>query len=391
MEFVQLAFEALKERKLRSSLTILMVIVGVALLVGVDGVSKGARKFIEGEFAKFGTNIIVANPSEYGEGIDQYVVDEIRQMDGVKEVIPAITRYVIIEAAGQTKEVAAIGIEQSKIHYLMPELRLEDGTLVPETDMAGLVLGHSVAYNPDGTVFAYTGDAVRLQYRWFEEGRSEISEKSFIVRGVFRYFGSFAIPVDDTVWMSLRSAMKFFDRDNYDTIYVITEDPSYNEELAERISEEYGLRTITPQQINEMITRILHAIDMYIMAISIVSLLVASIGIVTTLYTSMLERIREIGVLKAIGFKNYHILRLFLYEALIIGVVGTVAGMIIGVFLSYVLKSVFFSEFLYLNPVFTVDTFVKASVLAISLSILSGLYPAWRASKLDPVVALRYE
>ncbi|RLI36632.1 hypothetical protein DRO55_03170 [Candidatus Bathyarchaeota archaeon] len=125
--------------------------------------------------------------------------------------------------------------------------------------------------------------------------------------------------------------------------------------------------------------------------IAAVSLLVASVGIITTLWTSMMERIREIGILKAIGFSNEKILRLFLNEAIIIGLMGGTLGLFTGIGLAYVMKSFFRGEFAHITPIFTIPSLFGTWVLCVVLSMVSGFYPAWRASRLDPVASLRHE
>ena len=391
MEFLILAFEALKERKVRSFFTIFMVIVGVALIVGVEGVSNGARNFIAGEFGKFGTDMIIVQASG-GTPISDSMTKEFEKLDHVIAVCPAISRPAIFRSRGQEKEGMIVGFEFDKLHYVVPDLRLAEGIYPPSGDKLGVVLGYQVAYNPDGSVFAEPGEAVKAKITLIQGNSVKNIEKSFIVKGIFDYLGSYVIPVDSMVWMSLKAAMKLFDADGYDTVYVVVDDDSVVNETAEYIQEKYNLRVITPQYLKESVDRILGAIDLYIGAISFVSLLVAAIGIITTLYTSMLERIREIGVLKAIGFKNRHILQLFLHEAVLIGVLGTIVGAIGGVALSHFLAIVFFSKIMLpIKPVFTPFVFVKASAMAIALSMLAGLYPAYRASRLDPVIALRHE
>ena len=106
----------------------------------------------------------------------------------------------------------------------------------------------------------------------------------------------------------------------------------------------------------------------------------------------MIERIREIGILKAIGFSNGKILRLFLNEAIIIGVVGGTLGLVFGVGLAYLMKTFFRGEFLVgITPMFTPQNFLSTWLLCLILSMVSGFYPAWRASQLDPVTSLRHE
>jgi len=138
-----------------------------------------------------------------------------------------------------------------------------------------------------------------------------------------------------------------------------------------------------------------------------VSLLVASVGIITTLQTSVIERIKEIGLLKATGFTRRLVLGLFLSEAMMIGILGGSIGVALGMGLSYGLTALIGSRFqmgpppimagrgqtvtLQLTPTFDPWNLLSTWILCIVLSMISGAYPSWRASKLDPVEALRHE
>ncbi len=394
MEFLQLAFEALKERKVRAALTIFMVIIGSALLVAVNGLSNGTKSYIEDEFSKFGTNLIIVTKRGGEEfEIKDWFVDELRKIDGVLDAVPFIEQTCIIYSGGKTRSVIVEGLDQSKLHYILPSLEIEEGSYVSESDTIGILLGNQIAYSGPDEIFAWVGQTVQLMYtRALEGGEQEIEKKSFIVRGVLKYFGSYFIPVDQVVWVSLKAADIFFQRNGkYDGVYVITENPDLNEQIMDYIKSRYDVDVLSPQSIKRMVDNIMNTVTFFIASISAVSLMVAAIGIITTLYTSMLERIREIGILKAIGFKNMHILRLFLYEATIIGMLGGTIGLIVGVSLAYLMKSLFFVHVPFIKPIFSPGIFVEVWVLATGLSVVSGLYPAWRASRLDPVVALKYE
>ncbi len=394
MEFIQLAFEALKERKLRASLTIFMVIIGSALLVAVNGISNGTKHYIEGEFNKFGTNLIVVTKKGTSDfKIKDWMVDEIKELDGVLDVAPFIEQTAVIYSRGKTRSVIIEGLDQTKLKYILPNIEIEEGTFVSEYDSVGILLGHQIAYSGPDEIFAWVGRTVQLAYtRYTETGETETVKKSFIVRGVLKYYGSFFIPVDQVAWISLRAADNLFNKKGeYDGLYVITKDPSFNDQIMDYIKDKYDVDVLSPQSIKRIVDNVMNTITFFISSISAVSLLVASIGIITTLYTSMLERIREIGILKAIGYKSYHILKLFLYEATIIGILGGTLGLGMGVLLAYVLKALYFAEVPFIQPTFDVSTLISTWILAAGLSLISGIYPAWRASKLDPVVALKYE
>ena len=131
--------------------------------------------------------------------------------------------------------------------------------------------------------------------------------------------------------------------------------------------------------------------------IALVALLVGSVGIATTMFTSVTERTREIGIMKAIGAQNSTILALFLVEALIIGLLGAVIGLLVGVGGGYALVTEFSSAskthglLSNLAPVFLINDLARVFGISVGLSIEAGLYPAWKTSKLSPIVALRRE
>ena len=391
MEFVILAFEALKERKVRSILTILMVLIGAALLVSINGLSNGTNKYVNDEFHKFGTNMIVVTKRGADFDIKDWLVDDIKQIDGVVDVIPFIQTYATVYYQGETRTVFVTGIDQSKLNLIYPELKIQEGDIAPETDMSGILIGNQIASSFDNPVDV--GQSMQIIYRYTDEqGNQEIKKKSFIVRGILEYYGSFVVPIDQVVFMPLKAADSFFNRKGkYDGLYVITANDDLNEEISQYIKDHWDVDTLTPQSIKKTVDNILNTLSFFMSSISFVSLLVASIGIITTLYTSMLERIREIGLLKAIGYKNHHILRMFLYEAALIGLIGGTIGIGGGVVLAKLMKMVFFAKMPFLEPFFSVINMIEVWLLSVVLSIISGLYPSWRASRLDPIVALKYE
>jgi len=370
-----------------------MVLVGSGLLVAVNGISTGTLTYIDQQFSNLGANLIIMTPRGTDFEIDDNIVKEVSRIEGVTETIPFIQSVVRIESRRESQSVVAVGVDHSKLHLIFPTLKLEEGNLVSYTDSVGIVLGNLVAYGSGGEPFATVGQTVKLRYSTTIEGEQVVFEKNFIVRGVLEYIGSGLIPVDQMVFISLPAANSFFERHNkYDGIYIITADPSLNDEIMDQLQDMYNVNVLSPQTIIEVINRVSNAISFFVGNIATVSLLVASIGIITTLWTSVLERIREIGVLKSIGFQENDILVLFLNEAAIIGMIGGTLGLIFGVILARILMIIISPEFAtVIQPIFTVESLVSTWLLSLGLSIVAGLYPAWRASKLDPVAALRHE
>jgi len=186
---------------------------------------------------------------------------------------------------------------------------------------------------------------------------------------------------------------------------VITKDPNLNKAIMEQIRDLYGnnLIIISPQVISDMIHQVTSGVYLFIRIVAMVSLLVASVGIITTLQTSVMERIKEIGLLKALGFTNKLVLAIFLCEATIIGIIGGGIGVFFGMSLSYGMSWIlgrslhigtpseprFFT--IQIVPVFDSWNVISTWILCVALSMVSGFYPSWRASRLNPVEALRHE
>jgi putative ABC transport system permease protein len=209
------------------------------------------------------------------------------------------------------------------------------------------------------------------------------------------------------VFITTSTANAFFNRDNnFDGIYVVSENSKLNQEVQQQIRDRYGndVTIVSPQSIANVIDQIKSGVYFFISIVAYVSLLVAAVGIITTLHTSMMERIKEIGLLKALGFNNRLVLTLFLGEAIIIGMLGATIGILVGMGLSYGMTFLagqaanpsspaqpgsFFS--LRISPLFLPSSLITTWLICVVLSLIAGLYPAWRASRMDPVDALRHE
>jgi len=399
-QLVGMAYDALKARKLRAALTILMVVMGASLIVALNGTGNGFSSFVDSQFSQLGANVLVVQPRGGAFKMDRSFIDVLSGFTGVKEIIPYVQQTSAVSSKGETQTTITVGMDQSKLPLLFPTISVDLGDYVASTDNIGMLLGSEIAKTaiPSET-FVSIGQPVVLAYQKYDRGQITIARKSFTVRGTLSSVGTNIVPVDQMVFISLSAANSLFERDNnYDGVYVITESPQLNRAVQGSIRRKYSGETniVSPQAIADTIDNVKSAVYLFIYIIASVSLMVASVGIVTTLHTSMMERIREIGLLKALGFNNRLVLTTFLNEALIIGFVGGSIGLVFGMGLSYVM-----SYFVAMNidvgvtvqiiPWFEPGDLLFTWVLCVSLSTISGFYPAWRASRLDPVVALRHE
>jgi putative ABC transport system permease protein len=407
-QLFNLSFEALRARRLRAGLTTLMVVMGASLIVALNGTGNGFANFVNNQFSSLGANVLIVSPRGENIDIDTALANQIKKIEGVSDVILYIQQISTIVIQGEAQTSIIIGTEQTKLHLLFPTMSYESGTFVSDTDSVGIVLGNEVAKSSDSTqTLTSLGQTVNIKYQTYEGQKIVTVQRSFVVRGVLKYIGSGIVPADQMVFISISAAKNLFRRgSNYDGLYVVTENPDLNKAVLDQIRDRYGNDVIvfSPQQISNMIQQVTSSIYLFINVVAMVSLLVASVGIITTLQTSVMERIKEIGLLKALGFNRTVILGLFLCEAMIIGMLGGSIGVFLGMGLSHAVsillgqtlridtmfggKSQFSLQLVpAFNPVFLFQTWV----LCIALSMISGFYPSWRASRLDPVVALRNE
>ncbi len=320
-DIVGYSIRAIKERYLRSALTILMVLLGAMLLTGLNGLGEGFNYNIQKEFEALAPDVITLTPSPIigGPGDDPDEPDpappvelnlltlkSIERLDGVVEAIPSFRSGLQIEYNGKSQTTSFIGINPQKLIYVLPGLEFLVGEYTDPSDPTGILLGFTVAY-PGGLElepFAEVGNLVCAK-----TGKQEViggveqvvmDKKCFVVRGILDETGT--VFYDQSVSVPLASANNFLDKKNiYDTIFVVVNPEVGNDAVTEDIREVYGdgIGITTPAQIQETIQGFVGSFNIFLSSIGFISLLVGGVGIVTTLYTSVTERTKELGTLKA--------------------------------------------------------------------------------------------
>ncbi|MBS7658607.1 MAG: FtsX-like permease family protein [Candidatus Bathyarchaeia archaeon] len=406
LELIKMALSALNERKLRTSLTMLMVVIGSTLITSLNGLNAGVSVFIYDQLSMLGGNMLIISPSgstnlfnsrETGKiPLTSQTVKTLSRIKWVDDTIPFIRGVATIQLAKKETSILIVGMDQNKFKLVVPKAELLKGVFVSPTDSAGIVLGYKIAYDEKGELKFNIGQTLVLKVSKVEviggTQKVVLKEKTFQVKGVLKELGNQLI--DEQAYVSLSAAAALFGKTNeYDGIYVITKDTKYNDEVEKTIRRIYGsnIGITSPKAIAETINNIVSTFNAYIFSIAFVSLLVGAIGIITTLFTSVMERTREIGLLKALGFNNTIILLLFLFESMIIGGAGGVLGFATGIIGAHLLAKIIPFGITGIKPVFYIKNVLYIWLLVFTLSILAGLYPAWRASKLNPIEALRKE
>ena len=406
-EIFNLSFEALAERKARTALTVLMVVVGSSLMVILNGMSAGQLYYMEEQLNMLADNVITVSPGQRsfrsldsGSSIilNSVVVQKIESLPFVTEVVPLYAGTVELSTQGNVIQAAANGMNPDKIKVMVPNLEMVENSEIKANDASAILIGHTIA-NPDGSTYPVisVGQTIKVTYRYVDDNTQQQEEDSrvFAVSGILEETGNRQL--DRAVVMNEAIANSFLQKSGrYNNLWVVVESSDLIETVEEQIRQLYGntIGLSTAQNILQFRQNFLGGLNSFILSIGIIALFVGAVGIVTTLYTSVTERIKEIGTMKAIGAQSTNILSLFLVEALIIGILGGTIGIVFGIVAGYSMSSVISSPIPRLSdipPIYVPEDLAKVWVLSVGLSIIAGIFPAWKASKLSPLIALRRE
>ena len=281
-------------------------------------------------------------------------------------------------------------VETANLQYDQDDL--ETGTLLKDGDQNKIIIGYDIAYN-------YFDTEVPLG------GRIQINGKKFFVQGILAYFGSGGIiATDDLVLLTSRDFKKLTGESNIRsaavTVLNVNEVGKIADEIEFVINENHGddefASATTMSSILDSILNVIGILQLVLVAIASIALVVASIGIMNTMLTSVMERTREIGIMKAIGATNKDIMFIFIIEGFLVSIVGGIIGLLLGVLGSRGMTT-FLGGFggggpsMELEPVITIFSVALAISVSMLVGVMSSLYPAWKAAKMSPIEAVRYE
>lgn len=416
-EIILLSLDAIKERKTKSLLTIVMVMVGSSLMIAVSGMGAGFSEFFNKQTSNLAGNIMFINPApqtqngETGPGggnnaapppvakitLNSAVAKRLSSLPLVKEVIPSYQSQVTIESKGESKDFAIFSLNPQKLRIIAPTLEYEEGSVVSSNDPSAMIVSSDVAFPPgESTPFLSLGQTVQVLYSFVDPitGNREIETKSFVIRAIIKQSGN--PNIDKAVIINGQIGNTLLHKSGkFDALIVVALSPDNIDSIEIEIRKLYGndIGITTVKALIQTIKEFTGGLSAFLLSIAIVSLIVGAVGIITTLYTSVIERTREIGTLKAIGARNFDILTLFLVEALLIGILGATSGLGTGVILGYILNTGFSSNSGGNNsaPVFLITDMTRVWLITVGLSFLAGLFPAFKASRLLPIEALKRE
>jgi putative ABC transport system permease protein len=396
LDIFLMSTQGVKERKLRFALNLVGILIGCAAVTGLISVTQGLTDNVTGQLDVFGPTNIIIIPGDIGGGAGAGFLSGtlgwrdlgiVQRTPGVEAATPIVTnQYCQFTVRGREYFTDVYGVTEAYAE-INKNTVLAQGRNFVRGESAVVVLGAQVAWPLDSDEeIINLGDRIKVTSRV----NGVDKEMTLRVIGILKEQGSsFGFNLDTSISIPLSTAQQFFEvGGGYN--FIIAKAASIDEvgKAVASIEDELGDRAtvISYASAQQQVGAVLGTIQSVLAGIAGISLLVAGVGIINTMTVSVMERTREIGTLKAVGAKSVDVLFIFLSEAFITGLVGGTIGAVFGFVLGQVVGR-YIS--LAVQPSLSLGMFVVG--FAVVTSILSGLYPAWRASSLNPVEALRHE
>ena len=382
--------------RMRALLTALGIAVGVAAVVLLTSIGEGVRRFVVAEFTQFGTNIISITPGTsqtMGGSIGVFgtvrplTIDDaeaLRRVPYVTASVPVVQGNAEVEGNGRKRRVTVYGTGAEFAKAFRFEVG--QGTYLPPDDPRAprsfAVLGSKMAQEIFGDANAL-GASVR------------VGSERYRVVGVMKPKGTMiGFDLDDTVYIPAARALELFDRESLFEVDVLYEEKAPVDEVVAGIRRvmlarhgDEDVTITTQQQMLDTLGSVLDVLTFAVAALGSISLLVGAVGIFTIMTIAVRERTSEIGLLRALGAERDQVLAFFLVEAVVLSLLGGVAGLAFGATVAWLL-----GETVRQLPVSFSPLFMGLAVgLSVVIGLVAGILPAMNAAKLDPVEALRAE
>jgi putative ABC transport system permease protein len=411
----QLAWNILIHSKLRSWLTVIGIVIGIAAVVSIISISVGAKQQLENNLGNIGANILTVSPgfsrargmiigfggggefrgefsstgssSSNAKNLTSRDIDVIKTVANVDFVMGTVSSRGTMAYLTKSTSVSVTGVDNLIWDDITTE-KIDSGRMLSSGDSYSIVIGHNLATS--------TFENIPIN------SKVVIEEKTFKVVGILQGGNGVYMPIEVA-----RNVFEDIGEKEFDSIQIKIKDIALAEETVANIQKKLMMSrgildenkrdfTISnPSEMQATFRQTMSTMSLFLAAIAAISLLVGAIGIANTMFTSVLEKTKEIGIMKAIGAKNKDILRIFLINSALIGFVGGLGGIILGIFGSGLISSMVSTSNgatrMFGNTAITPGLLIGAMLFSIIIGMIAGAIPAYRASKLKPVDALRYE
>lgn len=385
-KLIKIALSSVWNNKMRSFLTMLGIIIGISSVIILVGIGEGTKKNITEQIEKLGTNLITVNiMGKRNSNITDKEIEELKSKPGIKEIAPSLSSNVNIKSGSQSTTTT---LEASTPNYAsIRKLTLSAGRFITQRDIDNrynvLIIGPETAEN----LFKTTNVVGKKMY---------VNGIEFSIVGLLKSEGTSANGSnDDRIILPISTAKRLLKTSNITTFYIEAESKDKVEEamayttlfLNKKFNNNtQSYRVMNQTSLLETANSTTESMTAMLSGIAAISLIVGGIGIMNIMLVSVIERTREIGIRKAIGAKRRVILLQFLIEASTISSLGGIAGVLIGYLGSYIGLKYFKTTI-----VISGNVVIAAFAFSVIVGIVFGIYPANKASKLNPIDALRFE
>lgn len=394
-DLISLSYRTVISHKLRSALTALGLIIGIAAVVVLTSIGRGIHTFVLAEFTQFGTNLISVHPGKtttFGMSgatistVRPLVIADVVSLSKVENIIaasPMVQGNARIEAGEKQRRTNVLGVGSA-----VPEIwkiKVVSGRFLPEEESnprAFAVLGNKLAAELFGTA-SPLGRRIR------------IGSDRYRVIGVMEKKGqTLGFDMDDTIYIPAAKALELFNRESLMEIHLLyqsnaaiagVENAVKRHLIARHGREDFTI--VTQNQMLKSMDSILNILTLAVAALGSISLLVGSVGILTIMTIAVSERISEIGLLRAVGAERRTIFQLFLCEALALSATGGLCGVLLGIVIVKILEAALPALPVELAWVYIIAAFT----VSLLIGIAAGVAPAMKAARLEPLEALRAE
>ncbi len=398
-QFLFLAFNSIRHRPLRSWLTMLGIVIGITLVVVILSLSNGIKRSVSDMLQMFGSDLVIIYPGKEtnptaglfgGVRFKESDLLDLEKISGVNYVVPMDVSAVNVEFRGEKKSVMVHAAPMEKYTKVLEQsigVKLLSGSWPAHEDSREVVLGYLLATKlfkrelRVGDEIVVKSKVLRVGAVMSAIGQQDDDNALFISSVLYRQ-------ITNTPPRAMSALVRI---DSSADINLLSEQIKFQLRKQDEVRD---FSVLTPSKVARIVGNVLSIVEFALMIIALISLLVGAIGIMNTMYTAVLERTKQIGIMKAVGATSDMILGLFLFESGLIGAVGGISGIIFGIFASAVIGEL--AKTAGINGLFSwasLDYLGLASVFVLTfiVGIVAGYLPARQASKMEPAEALRYE
>ncbi|MEM3740556.1 MAG: FtsX-like permease family protein [Candidatus Korarchaeum sp.] len=420
LDIIKFSLKALRSRKRRTYLTLLGIFLGVLTLTAVTSYAAGYGAVIQ-KIVKGGSlKVIYLIPRE--TPFTDSDLAKISMMDDVEVVMPMIRIFGEFNVMGQDIRASIVGFDVNYVEELFPDLKLQFGDWPVDQEEQAIILGSNLV---NQIQVSDVMDLIGLNIR-ISAGRGPMSQGSAVrgtIYGVVAPYGtSLMTDVDNSILVPLDYALRiyqsFYNRRDYPTLVIIVDDVSSIDHVLDELRNEYGdtAYPIAMRDLQRALNSIINTSVLALGSIAAMTIVVASVGIMNAMYTTVAERTRIIGVMRAMGASQGEIMLSFLFEGIIMSTIAIASGIAVGYLGAMALSELIStlmsgggfsvgvggratrgsaagsqSISLSVTPVLSLEYALTIAVVTLLITLLGAIPPARQAAKLEPAKALRFE